>query len=47
MRKQIRAPIRQAETKLKKAEKATTKLADYDEKHRDPIIEKAKKRGIK
>lgn len=43
MRREIRKPIRQAESKLKKAEKATTKLADYDEKVRDPIIKKYEK----
>ena len=43
MRSQIRRPVRKAETLLKKAEKATTKLADYDEKKRDPIIDRYKK----
>lgn len=43
MRSQIRKPIREAETKLKRAEKATTKLADYDERIRDPQIKKLHK----
>lgn len=43
MRAQIRNPIREAETKLKRAENATTKLADYDERVRDPEIKKLHK----
>lgn len=43
MRSQIRKPIREAETKMKKAEKATTKLANYDERVRDPAIKKLHK----
>lgn len=47
MRKQVTKPIRKAETILKKAEKSNEKLANYDEKVRDPIIAKAKSKGIK
>ena len=35
--------LRKSETLIKTAEKKNDKLADYDEKVRDPIIEKAKK----
>ncbi len=41
IRKEIRTPIQKAEKSLKKAEKNTTRLADYDEKVRDPVIHKA------
>lgn len=47
MRKQVSKPIRKAETILKKAEKNNARLADYDQKVRDPIIDKAKKSGVK
>lgn len=43
MRKQVSKPIRKAERILKKAEKSNDKLADYDEKVRDPMIAKYKK----
>ena len=43
MRSQVSKPIRKAEKILKKAEKSNNKLADYDERVRDPLIEKAKK----
>ena len=43
MRKQIGKPLHKAETLVKKAEKSTKKLADYDEKVRDPMIDKYKK----
>ena len=43
MRSQVSKPIRKAEKILKKAERSNDKLADYDEKVRDPIIDKAKK----
>lgn len=43
IRSEIRKPVRKAESLLKKAEKSTTKLADYDERVRDPMIEKYKK----
>lgn len=38
MRKQVTKPIRKAESILKKAEKSNMKLADYDERVRDPEI---------
>lgn len=41
MRK-VTKKIRHAESTLKKAEKENTKLADYDERVRDPMIEKCK-----
>lgn len=43
MRKQVGKPLRKAETLIKKAEKSNSKLADYDEKVRDPLIAKCKK----
>ena len=43
MRKEVGKPLKKAETLVKKAEKSNAKLADYDEKVRDPIIAKAKK----
>lgn len=42
MRK-VSREIRKAETTLKKAEKKNDKLADYDQKVRDPMIAKYKK----
>lgn len=47
MRKQVGKPLKKAEKLVKKAERANSKLADYDEKVRDPIIDKARKKGIK
>jgi hypothetical protein len=47
MRKQVTKPLRKAESLLKKAERNNMKLADYDEKVRDPIIDRAKKCGVK
>ena len=44
MRK-VTKKIRVAESVLKKAEKENMRLADYDERVRDPIIEKAKKKS--
>lgn len=44
MRK-VTKKIRKAESTLKKAEKENMRLADYDERVRDPLIEKAKKMG--
>lgn len=41
MRK-VTKKIRKAESVLKKAEKENAKLANYDEKVRDPLIKKAK-----
>ncbi len=49
MRKQVTKPIRKAEKILKKAERNNVRLADYDEKVRDPVIhsvEKAKGKKI-
>jgi predicted DNA-binding protein (UPF0278 family) len=43
MRKQVGKPLKKAEKLVKKAERNNAKLADYDEKVRDPIIERAKK----
>lgn len=43
MRKQVGKPLKKAETLVKRAEKNNAKLADYDEKVRDPIIDKYKK----
>ena len=48
MRKEVTQPIRKAEKILKKAEKSNMKLANYDEKVRDPEIasyKKMKKKG--
>ncbi len=43
MRQKVTKPIRKAEKILKKAEKSNMRLADIDEKERDPIVEKFKK----
>lgn len=43
MRK-VTKKIRKAESTLKKAERENMRLADYDEKIRDPMIEKCKKK---
>lgn len=42
MRKQVGIPLRKAESLVKKAEKSNAKLADYDERVRDPQIKKLK-----
>lgn len=42
MRK-VTKKIRKAESTLKKAEKENMRLADFDEKVRDPMIAKCKK----
>lgn len=42
MRK-VTAKIRKAESTLKKAERENTKLANYDERVRDPQIKRLKK----
>ena len=42
MRK-VTSKIRKAELTLKKAEKENVRLANYDEKVRDPMIKKYKK----
>jgi hypothetical protein len=47
MRKQVGKPLKKAEKLVIKAERNNAKLADYDEKKRDPIIAKAKKAGIR
>ena len=51
MRKEVGKPIKKAETLLKKAEKNNSKLANFDEKVRDPQIKKLhkleKKKGRK
>lgn len=43
MRKQVGRPLKKAEKLVKKAEKNNAKLADYDQKVRDPLIAKVKK----
>ena len=43
MRKLVGKPLKKAEKLVKSAEKSNAKLADYDEKVRDPIIAKYKK----
>lgn len=43
MRSQVTRPIRKAEKILKKAERANMKLADFDERVRDPQIKKLHK----
>jgi hypothetical protein len=43
MRSEVTKPIRKAEKILKKAEKSNMRLADYDERVRDPKIAKLKK----
>jgi len=47
MRKEVGIPLKKAEKLVKKAEKNNSRLANYDEKIRDPIIDKAKKMGKK
>lgn len=43
MRSEVTKPIRKAEKILKKAEKSNMKLANFDEKVRDPAIKKFNK----
>jgi|GEM_PF-4353475 len=43
MRKQVGKPLKKAEKLVHRAERANAKLADYDEKVRDPMIAKYKK----
>lgn len=43
MRKQVGVPLKKAESLVKKAKNNNAKLADYDEKVRDPEIAKYKK----
>jgi len=48
MRKETGVPLKKAEKLVKKAEKSNSRLADYDERVRDPEIEaykKLKKKG--
>jgi hypothetical protein len=48
MRKEVGKPLKKAEKLVKKAEKSNAKLANYDEKVRDPEIaayKKMKKKG--
>ena len=42
MRREVGKPLRKAEKLVKKAEKSNAKLANKDEKVRDPIIKKYK-----
>lgn len=44
MRKQVGKPLKKAEKLVHKAERANAKLADFDEKVRDPMIAKCKKK---
>lgn len=43
MRKQVGKPLKKAEKLVHKAERANAKLANYDERIRDPIIARCKK----
>ena len=43
MRSEVGKPLKTAEKLVKKAEKNNSRLASYDEKVRDPIIQKAVK----
>lgn len=43
MRKEVSRPIRKAEGILHKAEKSNEKLANYDERVRDPAMKKLAK----
>lgn len=48
--RKVTKKIRKAESTLKKAEKENTRLANYDERVRDPMIkkyERMKKKGCK
>lgn len=47
MRREVGKPLKKAEKQIKKAEKNNSRLADYDEKVRDPIIDKYKKKIAK
>ena len=44
MRSEVGAPLKKAEKLVKKAEKNNSRLAKYDEKVRDPIIDKSGKK---
>ena len=41
--RRVSKDLRKAETTIKRAEKKNDKLADYDQKVRDPMIDKYKK----
>lgn len=41
MRSEVGKPLKAAEKLVKKAEKNNSRLANYDEKVRDPIIDKS------
>jgi len=43
MRSEVGKPLMKAEKLVKKAEKNNSRLANYDEKVRDPIIDKSMK----
>lgn len=50
MRSQVGKPLKKAERLVKKAERSNARLANYDERVRDPQIEafkKMKKKGCK
>lgn len=47
MRKEVTKPLKKAEKLVKKAEKNNMRLANYDEKIRDPIVDKEVKRSGK
>lgn len=44
MRKEVTKPLKKAEKLVKKAETNNARLANYDEKYRDPIVDKSKKK---
>lgn len=44
MRKEVGKPLKKAEKLVKKAEKNNSRLANYDEKVRDPIVDASKKK---
>jgi hypothetical protein len=45
MRKQVGRPLKKAEKLVKKAERSNARLADYDERVRDPMLAKCKAMG--
>jgi hypothetical protein len=44
MRREVGKPLKKAEKEIKRAEKNNSRLANYDEKYRDPIVDKSKKK---
>ena len=44
LRREIGKPLKKAEKLVKKAETNNARLANYDEKYRDPIVDKSKKK---